>query len=190
MNDAFPARLGQVVLVEDGADAVTGLVVGTDDGEVVLDLTSSADNLLGDVHVSIFAPEALYRAQAAATRDGSGRLVLAKVRDVEMIQRRRWPRREMAIPVSLMALDDPAPAGVQGETVDVGIGGTCVHTRDPLPAGADPMVTLTLPDGEPLMLPARVVFCRHVVDGWDYRLAFCDLDDADAAQLAELVSAV
>lgn len=190
MNDVFPARLGQVVLVEDGADAVTGVVIGIGDGEVVLDLTSSADDLLGDVHASIFAPEALYRVQASAIRDDSGRLVLGKLRDVEMIQRRRWPRREMTMPVSLVALDEPAPVGVQGETVDVGIGGTCVHTRDPLPAGADPMVTLTLPGGEPLMLPARVVFSRHAEDGWDYRLAFCDLDDADAAQLAELVSAV
>lgn len=188
VTEVFPAKLGQVVLVEDGADALTGIVMDTRPGEILLDLTSPAGPILGDVQASIFAPEALYRAQASVERDEDGRLVLTKIREVEMIQRRRWPRTQIRMPVSLVALDEPTPVGITGQTVDVGIGGTCVHTSIPLPPGTDPMVTLTLPGGEPLMLPARVVFSKAAADGWDYRLAFCDLDDADAAQLAELVS--
>ena len=192
MPDSFPTRLGQVVLIEEtGEEPLTGVVFHSSDHAVVLDLTSPPRTIdHADVSASVFAPEALYRAWATANTTTGRRLVLSDVRDVEVIQRRRWPRRSLTMPISLVAVDAAVPAGVVGETVDIGIGGARVHTVEPVPAGADPLVTLTLPDGEPLLLAARVVWADAAEDGWHYRLAFCDLEDDDAARLAELVGAV
>ena len=57
----------------------------------------------------------------------------------------------------------------------------------PLPSGCDPSLAVTLPDGTAMLVPTRVVYADVGEGGCDYRLAFCDLDETDAARLAELV---
>ncbi len=191
MGESFRARIGQVVLVEVGEDAVTGVVIDTRPDAVVLDLTSSSGPPEGaEVLASVFAPEALYRARATARIDHGTCIRLDHVRDVETIQRRRWPRRQIAMPVSLMTVDGPEPTAVTGETIDIGVGGAHVRAGAALPPGTDPVVTLTLPGGAVLVLAARIVFAHADGETFEYRVAFPDIDPDDAAQLVEVVSAV
>jgi hypothetical protein len=179
-----------MLLERDESEPMTAVVVEVGDGGVLVDPTCSAPApAAGPLLVSVFAPEALYRITATATVEDQ-RVRLTGFRGVEIIQRRRWPRREMTMPVSLIPADDAAPVGVLGETVDIGVGGTRVRTGAPLPGGGDPLVALTLPDGDVLVLAARVVHAETGPDHCDYRLAFRDLDGGEAAQLAELVAAV
>jgi len=194
VHSGFNPRVGEVLLLErDDADAepLTALVADVVGDEILAELTGP-DRVVdpGTMLVSVFAPEALYRVTVTAGYDDDGRLRLAGLRHLETIQRRRWPRREMVMPVSLIPADDAAPIGVLGETVDIGVGGTHVTTERPLPGGTDPLVALTLPDGEVLVLAARVVHATTEPGHCDYRLAFQDLDDRDTAHLAELVTAV
>ncbi len=191
MGEPFRARVGQVVLVEVGEDALTGVVIDAASDGVVLDLTSTPAPAEGtEVLASVFAPEALYRARATAHVEDGGCVRLEDVRDVETIQRRRWPRRRLTMPVSLMAVDGPEPAAVTGETIDIGVGGAHLRAGAALPHGADPVLTLSLPDGSVLLLAARVVSAHAAGTGYEYRVAFQDLEADDAARLAELVSAV
>lgn len=189
MSDVFPTQLGRVMLVEEGGgDPFAGIIVGSSDDTVILNLTTAAPPWHeAEVHASVFGPEALYRATANATVRTDKRMVLSDVRDVETVQRRRWPRRQLNVPVILLTVGTPAAAGIAGETVDLGVGGTCVHTTQPVPRRADPTVRFTLPGGELLMLPARVVDAAPSDAGYDYRLAFRDLADEDASRLAQIV---
>jgi hypothetical protein len=186
----FGARVGQVVLVELGDEALTGVVTDVASDVVVLDLTTAAlppDDT--DVLASVFAPEALYRARATAHLVDGSSIRLDRIHDVETVQRRRWPRRPLSVPISLLAVDGPSPAAAVGETIDLGVGGTHVRTSSALPAGVDPLATLTLPDGDVIILPTRVVFAHAEADGFEYRLAFQDIDPDDAARLSKLLSA-
>ncbi len=119
--------------------------------------------------------------------DDPGRLSLEALRHVEKVQRRSWPRRLMNLAVSLVPLDEADVIGVAGHTLDLGVGGARVRTVRPLPSGCDPSLAITLPDGTLLLVPTRVVYADVGEGGCDYRLAFCDLDETDAARLAELV---
>jgi hypothetical protein len=190
MTPQFRTRLGQVVLLERGDEVTTGIVVSTQPGEVVLDLTTPPTPELqqAEVSISVFAPEALYKAVATALV-GEDRLVtLVGLRDIDVVQRRQWPRHELSLPVSLVAVDDARPIGVTGHTLDLGIGGAKVHTAEPIPDGSDPMVTLTLPEGDVLLLNARVVHTARGAAGFDYGLAFRDLDEDDVAHLSEVLA--
>ena len=193
MESQFRPSAGQVVLLQydEAADrrTATGLVIQSRDGGVVLDLSPSA-RPPGDgceVVASVFAPEALYRAHATAHVNDPGRISLDALHDVERVQRRSWPRRPLNIEVSLVPLDEADVIAVPGQTVDLGIGGARVRTARPIPAGIDPSLALNLPDGTAMLLAARVVYADVGEGGCDYRLAFCDLEEADAARLAGLV---
>ena len=156
---------------------------------MLIDLAPSASppSEGSEVVASVFTPDALYRAHATAHLDDPGRLSLEALRQIERVQRRSWPRRPMTLAVSLVPLDEADVIGVPGHTVDLGVGGARVHTVRPLPTGCDPSLALTLPNGTPLLVPARVVYADVGEGGCDYRLAFCDLDESDATHLAELV---
>jgi hypothetical protein len=192
----YVARTGQVVLLEydtpDERPPLTGIVIEPGEDDMVVDLTGSAGTAVeeGPVIASIFAPEALYRISATLRADGQSRVVLAGTEVIETVQRRRWPRRPVSMPVSLVPVEDVEPTGVVGETVDIGVGGARVTTASPLPRGVDPLVALTLPDGEVLLLASRVVLAEPEDGHYAYRLAFCDLDGNDASKLAELVKTV
>ena len=194
----FRPRAGQVVLLEyQGEDAqgtvLTGLVVKDDGGEVTIDLGASgpppADG--SEVVASVFAPEALYRLHATAHAGRAGLVALDPVHQVERVQRRSWPRRALHLAVTLVPLDGTGTeadfTAIAGRTVDVGVGGMRVETIRPLPGSVDPSVMMTLADGTSLFLQTRIVHADIGRDSCEYRLAFHDLADEDAAHLAALV---
>src|SRR5205807_10344043 len=99
-----------------------------------------------EVVVSLFAPEALYRLRATASRTApEGTVVLDPVHDVERIQRRKAMRTAIRLGVTFSFLDGPDAeiASVVGRTIDVGLGGLRAETMRPFPAGA-PTVMMTL----------------------------------------------
>jgi hypothetical protein len=187
-----------VVLLEYGGEGaegtvLTGLVVKDEGGEVTIDLGSSgpppADG--SEVVASVFAPEALYRLYATAHAGRGGLVALDPVHQVERVQRRSWPRRALHLAVTLVPLQgtgtDADFTGISGRTVDVGVGGMRVETIRPLPGGVDPSVMMTLSDGTSMFLPTRIVHADIGRDSCEYRLAFHELQEEDAARLAALV---
>lgn len=194
MECTYRPKLGQVVLVE-GAIAdpdpvpVSGVVAGVIDSDLILELSCSSPTPADGTRVvsSHFAPEALYRMTATVRAEQPGYIRLEDCDLLETVQRRRWPRRSVSIPVTLVAPDLPSPSGVRGETVDIGIGGALVRTRDRLPDGGDPLVAITPPGAETMLIVSRVVGSEAAADHVDYRLAFCELDDVETARLADIV---
>jgi hypothetical protein len=192
--EKFRAGLGQVVLLEwpERADAkpVTGVVQAGGMGVVTVDLTSDpGDEFDGSrALVSVFAPEAMYRARATLRFIGGRLARLSDLEADEPIQRRRWPRRRVALAVSLVPIDDAVPVGVRGETVDVSVGGARVVTHDPLPAGQDPLVAITMPEGDVLLVPGLVIHAEHDRDHFAYGVVFPEIGGDEAARLAALVS--
>lgn len=199
MVTGFRPRAGQVVLLEYEGDhaegtCLTGLVVKDEGGDVTIDVGASgpAPAEGSKVVASVFAPEALYRLHATARPGRGGLVALDPVHEIERVQRRSWPRRALHLSVTLVPLDgtgtDADFTGVAGRTVDVGVGGMRVETIQPLPGGIDPSVMMTLEDGTSMFLPTRVVHVDIGPESCEYRLAFHELPEDDAARLAALVS--
>ena len=183
---------GQIALIEPigaapGRDCLTGIVVPGE--RIVVDLGASPrpDQDVSDVVASFFAPDALYRLSARATQESDGLLVL-DVDAVERVQRRDAPRAMVALPVRLGVGLTPSPAVLTGETVDVSCGGCRVTTERPWPEHSDPVVSIELPGGEAVVTQARVVTVDLTGRGWEYRLAFPEIDDGDRARLSRLVA--
>ncbi len=70
---------------------------------------------------------------------------------------------------------------IEGRTRNVSRGGLCADVADPIAVGADIHVDLVLvfdaeAQSEPLRLPARVVWCTTVDDGYQIGLSFRPLD--------------
>jgi hypothetical protein len=196
MTLSFHATAGQVALVEpdrsDPRQATPATGVVAPDGDDLLHVIGvSWPEMLGDtdVVVSIFAPEALYRLHATARWAGSGRLTIDPIRDVERIQRRRWPRHPIHLDVTLTPLDGPdaEPTSLIGRTIDMSVGGIRVETSGHLPPGADPTVILTMPAGPPLVARTTVVYAETNDHGSEYRLVFDELDEIDLNRLTALV---
>jgi hypothetical protein len=193
----YPAS-GQVALIElaDEADVrcLTGLVVGNGDGSVVIDLGSSPrpGESPCDVVVSFFTPEALYRVSGVATeRPHSPGLVDLEPRDVERVQRRAVPRVRLVLPIALSAFDQNGDfSSVTGETVDVGSGGCRVVTNRPFVRGVNPTVSLTMPEGAPVVVLAEVLERVAAAEGdrTEYRLRFLTVDDDDVLRLKGIVA--
>jgi PilZ domain-containing protein len=192
----FRTRLGQVVLLERVGDGettpLTGVVLESATAEIVtIDLMAPpAPDLDGvEVTVSVFAPEAMYRARATLRLRGDGhRAELGDLDPEDPVQRRRWPRRTMSLPVSVVTVDEETPAGVVGETIDLSLGGARIVTHEPLPATGDPLVALTLPDGGVLLMQGRVVHSAKTSDAFTYGLVFPDIEGDDAARLSEVLA--
>ncbi len=184
---------GQIALIEPvGAapprDCLTGVVVPG--GRLLVDLGASPrpESQVGEVVASFFAPEALYRLTAKATRDSDGLLAL-DVSSVEKVQRRSAPRARVALPVRMMTLSDPPAASlVTGQTIDLSTGGCLVTTDHPWPEEHDPMLSIDLPDGEALVTQARVVTVDLTGEGWEYRLSYPDIEDGDRERISRLVA--
>jgi hypothetical protein len=196
---SFNPTPGQVALVERQdrghplpapAHPLTG-VVGTGSDELLTLIGLSSPDLADgtEVVVSIFAPEALYRIRATAYWGLSGRLAIDPIHHVERVQRRRWPRHMINLDATLVPLDGPdyGVTGIHGHTLDLGMGGLRVETSRRLPRGADMTVILTLPDGARLLARTTVVAADIREGVFEYRLAFDQLDDDDAAHLTALV---
>jgi hypothetical protein len=187
---------GQLALIEPvdpeaGVECLTGVVMA-DPGRVVIDLGASPRPSAGsyEVEASFFAADALYRLAATAksvtTADGVVELI---VHGVERVQRRSDPRVRISLPVALASFDDPGDfVSVRGETLDLAPGGCRVATNREFPAGVDATVSITMPDGSPLVALTRILDRHQRDDRWHYRLVFAGLDDGDRARLADLRS--
>jgi c-di-GMP-binding flagellar brake protein YcgR len=197
LNDDFCPSDGQTALVEfslggamKGPAALTGAVVVDSDDEWGIELhsppTELADGAL--VTVSIFAHDALYRLRGTAHYRWAGYLALRPVYEVVRIQRRLWPRVAMVVDVTLAAMEgsDADFTGVTGRTIDISVGGLQVHTARQLRPGADPTVMLTLPGGARLVARARVVHSDRRPGGYQYRLAFDQIEDGDTTRIMAL----
>jgi PilZ domain len=181
---------GHTVLLEAEGTEATGTV--TDVGGGALTLTCDQECWPpGESHhvlISVFAPDALYRVTGKATAHGF-EVVCAAGMEVERIQRRRWPRKRLDLPVTLCAVDNGVRlSGVPGRTVDLSVGGLCVETIRQLDSTEDPTVILDLPDGTAVVASALLVASEDLGDGWRYRLAFRGLDDSDVERLAQLTA--
>ena len=187
--DGLAQLMGLTALVETGGAEVTGSVTSIDDAAVVV--TCDEEGWLGadsgSVTVSVFAPDALYKLSGEVlVKDRE--LTIGPQISVEKIQRRRWPRRRLDMPVTVCPVADGRRVeGVPGRTVDIGVGGVCVETLRPVGGEGDPMVILSLPDGTTIVSLTSTVGVEDLGDGWRYRLAFRHLEAHDAGRLAELV---
>lgn len=186
----FRNLVGLTALVEAGSWEVTATVVEA--ASSTISVLSDEDIVIGEVEkdatVSAFAAEALYRITGALSVAGR-LLVVGPDAQVERIQRRKWPRRRMDMPVTLCPVAEGLRLeGIPGRTVDVGVGGLSVETLRPVDGEDDPMVILSLPDGTSIVLNAAMVAVEDLGDGWRYRLAFRDVDAHDAGKLAHLTA--
>jgi hypothetical protein len=199
---SFASHLsGQTALIEPeeigplgrrNAEALTGTVGDGDNEHLTIVGVSPTDIADGtEVMVSVFSPDALYRIRAGVHWVGPSRLAIDPVHDIEQIQRRRWPRHELHLDVTLVALADDSPdhptPGVAGRTLDIGMGGLRVETSVPFSAGTTVRLTLMLPDGAPLVALATVVASDARNGSFEQRLAFDQLDDLDTNNLAALL---
>jgi hypothetical protein len=187
--DWFEQLLGQTALIEGDAVEGTGTVEYVD-GTTVTVLPDGGAWSMGDrrhVTVSVFAPDAMYRLIGDAVSEEKTLRCSDMV--IERIQRRKWPRLRIDLPVTLCPVDDAASVhGVPGRTIDLSVGGACVETLRPVEGEGDPMVMLRLPDGASVVCAATTVAAEELHDGWRYRLAFRDLDSGDAARLQTLTT--
>lgn len=182
---------GQIALIEPvGAtfdrDCLTGVVVPGERLAVDLGASPRPAHEVSEVVASFFAPEALYRLMAKGTLEEEGLLVL-EVSAVERVQRRASPRVAVALSVRLRP-SGRAPVLVRGNTVDLSSGGCRLATDRPWPEDSNPVAAIELPDGELVVTPARVVTVDPTGDGWEYRLAFPDIDPDARDRLARLVA--
>ena len=194
MECTYRPKLGQIVLIEGAVTdpdkaPVSAVVAGVSGPELILELTCSSPAPPDGTRIvsSHFAPEALYRMTATVRAFEPGFVRLEDCDLLETVQRRRWPRRAVAIPVTLVVPDAASPAGVRGETVDIGIGGALVRTSSRLPPGTDPLVAVALPGFETMLIAARTIAAETCGDHTDYRLAFIELNDVETGRLADLM---
>lgn len=189
MDGGLDLLNGLTALLESGVIEATGTVtaVGMDTVTVTCDEDSWKGERIDSIAVSVFAPDALYRLAGPAAVSGLD-ITVGPEPKVERIQRRKWPRRRLDLPVTVCPVEDGRHlAGVPGRTVDIGMGGTCVETLRPLEGEGNPMLILNLPNGTSLVTLTTTVGVEDLGDGWRYRLAFSDLDDHDRSRLADLL---
>jgi hypothetical protein len=121
---------GRTALIEAGPLEITGTVTSAE-GEPI---TISCDDRYWEagwsrpVTVSIFAPDARLLLSGEAMSTGR-ELVCDPDVLVERIQRLRWPRKHLDLPVRLCPVEDGSHfGGIPGRTIDVSVGGLYVET--------------------------------------------------------------
>ena len=102
--------------------------------------------------------------------------------------RRRWPRVEVSLPVRL--IDSEGGFSVlSGRTCDICVGGVRAHVDGPLSGEVEATVCIDLTSGNTLVCEAMVAGGGPVDGGWEYRLAFRNLEPDEIAALELVVSA-
>lgn len=191
MQPTWNPTPGQIALIEVSGSpdlCLTGVVLSASAEGVRVDLGASPPlpDASREVVASFFQADALYRAKAKAAMGGDHLLVL-DIFEVDRVQRRSAARAHVCLPVSLAAFDGPGEfTSVVGTTVDVGSGGCCVRTARPFPPGSDPTVTIDLDQGHAVSVAGQVVHTEARPDGWEYRIAFGEMDEAGAKLLADI----
>lgn len=99
--------------------------------------------------------------------------------------RRRWPRVEVSLPVRLIDSDGGFTV-LSGRTCDICVGGLRAHVNGPLSGEVEATVCIDLTSERTLVCEAMVAGGGPVEDGWEYRLAFRNLEPDEIAAL-ELV---
>ena len=102
--------------------------------------------------------------------------------------RRRWPRANVRLPVRLVDTESTFCVLI-GETVDLGVGGVRAQVDGALSGQVEATVCIDLSDEHTLVCEAMVAGGGPVEDGWEYRLAFRNLDEAEVAALEQVVAA-
>ncbi|MHB8669023.1 MAG: PilZ domain-containing protein [Acidimicrobiales bacterium] len=188
---------GQLALIEEVGAAsddrcLTGLVVGDDDGRVLIDLGASPrpHRTPAPVVASFFAPDALYRITGTAVaNDRSPSLLVLDAESVERVQRRADRRRRAALPVGLGAFDAHRDfVAMKGTTIDVSAGGCRVLTHRPLLHGVEVSVSILTEEHRPVVALAEVVDTHIEAGVYDYRMRFLALAPEDRSRLEDLVN--
>src|SRR5688500_9150162 len=156
-----PGQVTLIALAESSDVCLTGVVISSDDGRITVDLGASPRPPRDRCHVvaSFFQAEALYKVHGVAVgRDGAEGVIELEVGSVDRVQRRSSARAMVTIPVTLSSFDDPGDfTSVVGTTVDVSMGGCRCRTAKPFPEGSDPTVSLSLPEGHSVVVPATIL---------------------------------
>ncbi|WP_412753077.1 PilZ domain-containing protein [Krasilnikovia sp. M28-CT-15] len=148
--DSWVERVGSTVTV----NGVSALLIAADPTTGTLDVEVKHDLGVGpfDVVQLIHAPP-VSRWWAAVRRVDGGRVQLGRPTNDET-DRRRYPRRELELPVTVWWPDTPAES--VGRTLDVSVGGFAAVLDHPPPEGVDVAVRI---DGfhQPLLAIARCI---------------------------------
>lgn len=181
---------GQTALVEADGLEVAGTVEVGSAGAVIVHCDEEC-GFPGDsrkVSVSVFAPRAYFRLSGSATAEGK-ELYCASDMGIERIERRRWPRARLDLPVTICPLQGTDVDSVPGRTVDISVGGACVETLSPVGRPDDVSVAIRLADGAIIECACATIAVEETDDGWRYRLSFRDLDGDGQSRLQELTAA-
>lgn len=141
------------------------------------------------VMVSVFTPMAFFRLSGSARADAK-ELYCAPEMRIERIERRKWPRARLDLPVTLSPLRGSEIDAVPGRTVDISVGGACIETLSPVDSqqSAEVRVVIRLSGGD-IECSCSTIAIEETEDGWRYRLSFRDLDENGASRLQELTAA-
>jgi len=182
---------GQTALVEGEGLELAG-TVEVANGAVVVHCDEEC-GFPGDsrnVVVSVFTPRVYFRLSGTATAEGK-EVYCAPDMAIERIERRRWPRARLDLPVTLCPLHGSDVDSVPGRTVDISVGGACVETLSPVdPRKANEVkVVIRLAGGADIECSCATIAVEETDDGWRYRLSFRDLDDDGTCRLQQLTAA-
>lgn len=145
--------------------------------------------------VELMAGPGILRFQSAAlhpVRDGAVRVELPLPRQVESVQRRKFSRVSLSIPVAFASTPEQegekAPQGGIGHSIDLSGGGIRLVTPVALRYGQRLFVSFHTPDGAAFRgLPARVVRTQSEGDRQTVGLQFVDLPEEQEGQLVQTV---
>ena len=182
---------GQTALVEGDGIELAGTVEVTD-GPTITVVCDQECGFAGDtrtVTVSVFSPAAYFLLAGPAVADDK-RLRCGAEMTVERIERRRWPRARLDLPVTLCPVHGTDLDSVPGRTIDISVGGACIETLSPVEhAGrGDVKVVIRMAEGADIECSCATIAVEEMEDGWRYRLSFMDLDDDGAARLEKLMA--
>lgn len=183
---------GQTALVEGDGLELAGTVEVTE-GPAITVVCDQECGFAGDVRtvtVSVFSPTAYFLLSGPAVADDK-RLRCGSGMTVERIERRRWPRARLDLPVTLCPLHGTDIDSVPGRTIDISVGGACIETLSPVEHAdrSDLKVVIRMTDGAHIECSCATIAIEEMDDGWRYRLSFRDLDDDGAARLEKLTAA-
>lgn len=181
---------GQTALVEGEGLELAGTVEIGRDGAVIVHCDEEC-GFAGEARklsISVFTPGAYFLLNGTATPDGKD-LRCSRGMAIERIERRRWPRARLDLPVTLCPVHGSDIDSVPGRTVDISVGGACVETLSPVPRAETVTVVISLADGAHIECSCATIAVEETGDGWRYRLSFRDLDRIGASRLEALTAA-
>lgn len=117
-------------------------------------------------------------AELHSHREGPGWALVAKSFGWEEVDRRRYPRYELQLPIAIRAVLDheegPQVARLEGNTEDVSIGGAWVKSLKTLPSASLVEVTLDLQPGNAVRALSLVKWADRHDNGLGFGVEFLD----------------